>query len=85
LGVSPRDSEILLIDLLVNNFSLGSFGHRQFVFSFGSKGYIRFSGQDLLELTGSNQLTLLLSTEWEKSIPKQASTPLLLSPNLTPQ
>ena len=45
---------MFLIDLLINNFSLANFGHRQFVFSFGSKGYIRFSGQDLLELTGAN-------------------------------
>lgn len=86
LGVSPKDSEMLLIELFVNNFSLSTFMHRQFVFSFGSKGYIRFSGQDLIELSSANQLTLPLTIEWEsKAASNKVNTPQMMSPNMTPQ
>lgn len=86
VGVPAKDSEMLLMELVVNNFTLGTFSHRQFVFSFGAKGYIRFSGQDLLELAGANQLTLPLSLDWEsKPSSKQANTPQMMSPNLTPK
>ena len=43
-GLSKEKPDTLLIELLVNNFSLSTFIQRQFLFNFETKGSFRFSG-----------------------------------------
>jgi len=73
-GSISSDPGTLLVELLVPYFNMETFPERQFGFSFGSKGFYQFSGQDLIDLSSNLEVRTKLRPESEDVFHQMQST-----------